>query len=140
MELFKNPFFLLSIFGTTVFFLTFITRHIVETAKPDWKKQADANDKKKSYISAGARWWNEVILYTLGPMFGVALALGLADTDYFPEQLKANTLVVVMSGICLGFTCGWFFKIFKKLLSKGSGVSEDELDDTPDVPDVPGGE
>ncbi len=140
MEYFKNPFFLLAIYGTAVFFLTLITRKIVETAKPSFKKQADANDAKKSYASTGARWWNEVVLYGLGPLFGVALALGMADTEYFPEALRANTLVVVMSGICLGFTCGYLFKIFKKILSKATGMKEGELDETTDLPDVPGGE
>ena len=138
MEYFKNPFFLLAIYGTAVFFLTFITRKIVETAKPDLKKQADANDAKKTYTTTAARWWNEVILYGLGPLFGVALALGMRDTDYFPEQLRSNTLVVVMAGICLGFTCGYLFKIFKKLLSRATGV--DELDKTSDIPKPPGGE
>ena len=140
MNLFQNPIFLLAIYGTAVFFLTLITRKIVETAKPDFKKQADANDKKVTYASSGARWWNEVILYGLGPLFGVVLALGMQDTEYFPEALRSNTLVVVMSGICLGFTCGYFFKIFKKLLSRGAGVTEEDLDKTTDLPKPPGGE
>jgi len=140
MEYFKNPIILFGVFGTAVFFLTFITRRIVETAKPTWKKQADENDKKVVYISTAARWWNDVILYTLGPTFGALLALGMADTDYFPEQLKGNTLVVIMSGICLGFTCGWFYKILKRGLARGAGVKEKELDDIPDVPEVPGDE
>lgn len=138
MDIFKNPLFLLGILGTTIFFLVFITRHIVEAAKPKWKKQADANDKKKSYLSTGARWWNEVILYGLGPFYGVILLLGLRD--YLPEEFKASTLIIVISGTALGFTCGYFFKIAKKILTKAAGMKDGELDETIDVPDVPGGE
>lgn len=140
MEMLKNPIFLLAVYGTACYVLTFITRKIVETAKPDLKKQADANSKKITYLSAGARWWNDVILYTLAPTFGAALALGLKDTDYFPDEFKGGTLVALMAGVCVGFTCGWFFKIFKKLLTRATGMKDGELDKTVDGPDVPGGE
>lgn len=138
MDLFKNPIFLLAVYGTACYVLTLLTRKIVETARPDFKKQADANDAKISYVNAGARWWNEAILYTLAPLFGVLLALGMCGTEYFPEVFKANKLVVVMAGLCVGFTCGWFFKIFKKLLSKASGFADGELDKKEDGPEIPG--
>ena len=134
--LFKNPVFLLAIYGTAVFFFSFITRKVIETWHPEFKKQADANDAKKSYATAGARWWNEVILYGLGPIFGVLLALGMKDTEYFPEELRSSTFVVVMAGVCLGFTCGYFYKIFKKILSRATGV--EDLDKAEDIPKPPG--
>jgi hypothetical protein len=140
MDFLKNPLFLIAIYATACYVLTFITRRIVETAHPDWKKQHDENDKKVTYSSKGARWWNGVILYTIGPSFGVVLALILRKSEYFPEDFKTSVTGAVVFGLVCGFTCSWFFKIFKKLLSRAAKVEEKELDETPDTPDVPGGE
>ena len=137
-DVLHKPWFLLAVYGTAIFFLTYSTRKIVETAKPELKKQADANDAKISYKSTGARWWNEVVLYSLGPFFGVVLAFSLRETEYFPAMFKANYALTAMAGICVGFTCGWFFKIFKKFVSRTTGV--ENLDSTVDVPKPPGGE
>lgn len=140
MEYLKNPIFLIAIYASACYVLTFLTRKVVETAHPDWKKQHDENDAKQTYTSKGARWWNGVILYTIGPFFGVVLALALRKTDYFPDEFKGDWLVAVVFGLVCGFTCSWFFKIFKKLLSRAAKVEESDLDKTMDNPDVPGGE
>lgn len=128
----KNPVFLLAVYATACYFLTFITRRIVETAKPDLKKEP--------YTSKFSLWWNDVILYSIAPAYGVGLALALRGTDYFPAELKGSALVAVMTGLVCGFTCSWFFKIFKRMLAKAAKVEEEELDDTPDTPAVPGGD
>lgn len=130
--IFKNPVFLLAVYATACYVLTFITRRIVETAKPDLKEEP--------YTSTFSRWWNDVILYTIAPVYGVVLALLLRKTDYFPEEVKGDWVVAVMFGLVCGFTCSWFFKIFKRMLAKAAKVEEKELDDTPDTPEVPGGE
>ncbi len=140
MEYLKNPIFLIAIYASACYVLTFITRRVVETANPDWKKQHDENDKKVTYTSKGARWWNGVILYTIGPFFGVVLALVLRKTEYFPEEFKTSVTGSIVFGLVCGFTCGWFFKIFKKLLSRAAKVDEADLDKTIENPKVPGGE
>ena len=65
MDFLKNPLLLIAIYATACYVLTFITRRIVETAKPDLKKVP--------YTSTFSRWWNGVILYTIGPFYGVVL-------------------------------------------------------------------
>lgn len=138
MDFLTHPLTLLSLYGAACYVLTFLVRRIVETAKPDLKKQADANDKKITYKTAGARWWNEVILYAIAPVIGVVLAVGLRDTDFFPDQFKSSWTVTLMAGVTVGFLCSLLFKIFKKLLTRAAGVDEADLEKPSDPPEVPG--
>ncbi len=140
MEFFKNPLFLIAVYASACYVLTLLTRKVVETAHPDWKNQAKAFAKGVPYKSKGARWWNGVILYSVGPAYGVVLALILRKSDYFPEEFKTSWTGAVVFGLVCGFTCSWFFKIFKKLLARAAKMEDGELDKTMDNPDVPGGE
>jgi hypothetical protein len=139
MEYFKNPLVLLAIYGTAVFFLTLFTRKIVETWNPDLKRQSDVNDPKKTYLSSAARWWNEVILYSLGPFFGVVLSFSMVTSEYFPDMFKGNWIVTAMAGLCVGFSCGWVYKLSKKFLARAMMIDETELDKSTDAPEPPGG-
>lgn len=139
-DFFTNPIVLVGFFAIACYVCTLITRKIVETAKPDLKKQADENDKKITYKTGAARWWNGVILYTIAPVFGVALALSLKDTQYLPSAFSESGMTAAMFGLGCGFLSGWFFKVFKKTLSKKTGVSEAELDKPVSTPPPPGGE
>lgn len=138
-NIFQNLLFLLSIYATACYVLTFITRRIVETAASSLKVKVDKDGQPLPYASKMAQWWNEVILYSIAPFFGVVLALSFSGTDYFPKELRGSKMVAVMTGLVCGFTCGWFFKIFKRILSQASKMEEKELDETPSTPDVPGG-
>jgi hypothetical protein len=135
-DFFKNPMVLVCFFASACFVLAFITRRIVEAARPDIKKQADENEMKITYTTAFARWWNTVILYALAPTWGVALALGLRSTEYLPESFRSPQPAVIF-GLVSGFLCGMFFKIFKKLLAKKVGFEEADLTTTQSGPPVP---
>lgn len=134
----NNPLVLLSIYGTACYVLTFFTRRIVETARPGLKKQADENSPNPTYLSVGARWWNGVVLYSLAPFWGVVLCFSLRDTSMFPSEFSAKGSLVFMSGITVGFTCSWFFKVFKRLLSRAADLEMSDFDNPPGTPQVPG--
>ena len=51
------------VLGVFIWIVTFLMRRFIETINPQLKKQADANSPKVTYLTTGARWWNEVILY-----------------------------------------------------------------------------
>lgn len=135
----QHPLVLLCLYMASCYVLTLLVRRVVETAAPSLKKQADANDKKITYATASARWWNEVILYCLAPVFGVALAAGLHDTDYFPGEFKTSCTAILMAGVTCGFLSGLAFKILKKLLQRAAGVTDAEVDGPISDQEVPGG-
>jgi hypothetical protein len=133
----QNPLVLLCVFGTACYVLTLLTRRIVETASPDLKKQADANDSKLSYKTTFSRWWNEVILYSISPVYGMLLALLLRKTILFPEEFQGSTTLVVMSGLTCGFLCSWFYKAIKRAFSSATHVPLNELDSPDSNPQPP---
>ena len=104
----------------------------------DLEPVAEDSEAKAMYGSNGARWWNEVTLYSLGPLYGTAIAHSLSSTEYLPDMFKANWMLVTMAGMSVGFFCGWGVKLWKKMFSKATGISEDELDKPVDLPDIPG--
>jgi len=139
MSYLKNPLVLLMVYVSACYVLTFLTRRIVEAWKPGLRKQADANAVEVSYLSNASRWWNEVILYTIAPAYGVVLALAMRTTDYFPSDFDGGYLVAIIVGLVCGFTCSWFFKVLKKVVSRAAKVEEEELDELPTTPRLPGG-
>lgn len=106
---------------------TFLARKIVETAVPSAKKQSDANDPKKSYLTAFSRWWNECILYTLPVIIGMITSL------CYPQDLKTSGKLVL--GALVGFFSAYVYKIVKKVISKKFDV---DLGDS-EAPPVIGG-
>ena len=137
MNILTHPLFLLGVFATACYVLTFITRRVVETAKPSFKKQADENDAKVTYSSGWARWWNQVILYAIAPAWGALLAFFLRDNEYFPASFRELD-AALMFGLGTGFLCGFLFKLLKRLLAKEVGVDIQELEGTSDPPVPPG--
>jgi drug/metabolite transporter (DMT)-like permease len=135
--LFQNPLVLVCLFASACYVLTFLTRRIVEAAKPDVRKQADENDKKVTYTTSFARWWNTVILYALAPGYGVLLALCLRGTDYFPPNFQ-ETAPAMLLGLVAGFLSGFLYKLLKKLIAGRAGVEEASLEGSSDDPSVPG--
>lgn len=99
------------VLGVAIFILTFMFRRIVESAQPKWKKQADANDPKSTYLTTWSRWWNEVILYILPVSFGIAS--GFIKSDFFFAGIgdKGGRLI-------FGAIVGWFSSFLYKLLRK----------------------
>jgi len=130
---FKNPLVLVGLFATACYVLTLITRRVVEAAKPDLKKQSDENSSKTTYASAWARWWNQVILYAIAPTYGVALALFMRGSEYFPEPLR-DTELAILFGMVAGFLCSFFFKLFKRMVVGHAGAAGDGLDKGSDPP------
>lgn len=130
-SLLSNPLVLVVMFGVGCYVTTFITRRVVEAWKPSLKKQNDENNKNETYTSTGARWWNTVILYALGPFYGVVGALALKSADFFPQSFR-ETAPVVLLGLVSGFLAGFCYKLLKRILARGVGVKEDiEDEDSP---------
>lgn len=116
------------VLAVSIFILTYFIKRIVQTAMPWWVKQHDENSPKVTYLTRGARWWNEVILYLLPVALGV-LAGALLHSNFFFDGIGDK-------GGRLGFGggVGWFsgvlYKIVKKLLWQKAG-----LEITPDLGD-----
>ncbi len=103
-----------------IFIFTFILKRVVETAMPWLRKQHDENSPKVTYLTTGARWWNEVVLYLLPVTLGVLIG-AFIHSDFFFDGIGDK-------GGRLGFGggVGWFsgvlYKILKKLLWQKFGL------------------
>ena len=102
---------------------TFFARRIIETALPDLKKLADANDPEPTYKTTFSRWWNEVILYALAPGLGalsglmeITLIHGDGDASIGPMSSR------VVYGVVIGWFSSFLYKLLKKLAKKTTGV------------------
>ena len=108
------------VLAVAIFIFTFLLKRVVETAAPWLKKQHDENSPKVTYLTTGARWWNEVILYLLPVTLGV-LAGALLKSEFFFDGIGDK-------GGRLGFGggVGWFsgllYKILKKLIRQKFGL------------------
>lgn len=122
-ELLKSLFFQFGLFCTACYALTTITRRFVEAGKPTLKQ-------KDPYTSAFSRWWNEALLYAVGPVWGIVLALCIRNTEFFPQDFRVWTSSVVF-GLACGFISSFVYKLFKKALAKEANVEVDVDTDSP---------
>jgi hypothetical protein len=123
------------VLGVAIFIFTFLARRIVESAQPKWKKQADANDPKTTYLTAWSRWWNEVILYVMPVAFG--LASGFIKSDFFFAGIgdKGGRLIF---GAMVGWFSSFLYKCLRKVVKQRLGVDIVPDTGTGDV-DTPAG-
>lgn len=122
------------IFGLACWILTFFTRRIVETAKPDLAMQADENHPTPSYKTKLARWWNQVILYAIPVFWGMTTA-GLAKMYPFPKGIDTLSGRLFF-GMVVGFFSGFMFKLVRRFVGRKFDIDLDDEDDPP----VAGGE
>lgn len=97
------------VLAVTVYIITFFIRRIVETAKPDIKKQADENDPSPTYLTPMSRWWSKVILPAIPVLAGILLG-----TFKVPYLFDAPGLEASSSYMFFGGVVGWFSTMLYK--------------------------
>jgi len=123
------------VLGVALFAAVFMIRRIAETAFPKLKKQADANAPKTTYLTAFARWWNEVILYFLPVALG--LGCGFIKSDFFFAGIgdKGGRLIF---GAMVGWFSSFLYKLLRKVVKQKMGIDLVPDSGTGDI-DTPAG-
>ncbi len=105
--------------AVAVVVLTFFIRRIVETVRPELKKQADANDKEPTYLTSMARWWNTVILYAIPVTLGACAAF--INSDFLHGDIKdLGGRLLFQGGV--GWFASFMYKVLRKVILKKTGV------------------
>ncbi len=107
------------VLGLFIWIFTLFTRRLVENIAPWLKKQADANSPKITYATAGARWWNEVILYAIPVVYG-CLA-GFMKNDFLFGPVAGLGARIMFGGVT-GYFSGFLYKIIRKVIHKKLGI------------------
>lgn len=136
---FSSPWFTLILLGVGCYVLTFITRRIFETAFPKLKAQVIPGDAaakgthlegmptvggSEVFLSAISRWWNQVILYALAPLWGLALVVMCHGEKFYPEEFKP-WIVSILIGLVMGFFSGFCVKLLKKIFLDKVGATDE---------------
>lgn len=121
-----------AILALSVVILTFFIRRIVETAVPSVKKKADENEIGVTYSTQFARWWNQVILYSVPVIVGACIGLLKVPYLFNIEGMETRGARVFFGGV-VGWLSSYIYKIVRMTLKKKTGV---DLEPTPSV--VPG--
>jgi hypothetical protein len=108
------------VLAMAVFILTWIVRAIVENAWPTLKKRADANSPSVTYLTAGARWWNEVVLYMVPVTIGGIFGLTVSSPFLFGDITGLSTKVTL--GGVVGWLASFLYKILRKAIKQKTGV------------------
>lgn len=108
------------VLAVSIFILVFVLKRVVESALPQWKKQHDENSPKITYLTRGARWWNEVILYLLPVLLG-CLAGAFLKSDFFFDAIGDKGGRIGFGG-GVGWFSGFLYKLLKKLLWQKFGL------------------
>lgn len=107
------------VLGLAIFIITFFTRRVIESIFPRLKKQSDANSPTLTYMSPMARWWNEVILYALPVLYG--MAGGFIKSDFFYDGI--DTIGAKISfGVVVGWFSGFLYKLIRKVIAQKFGI------------------
>lgn len=107
--------------GCAIIIVTFFARRIVELSVPSLKKQAHENDKKLTYKTKAAEWWNGVVLYALPVIAGIAGAM--VWQDFFCSGAAAESLKDAgMFGAIIGWFSSFLYKVIRKTLKKKTGI------------------
>ncbi len=152
MESIFTPMLVVAVVATACFIMTFLVRKVVETGWPALKPmKITADDAAKGtaleasrtsgnvaiYSSKMAQWWNEVILYAMSPIWGGLFGFAMRNVTFFPEEVRGAPFAV-MFGVCVGFMCGFFFKLLKKLFLDKAGITDASALPSSSVPPPPG--
>lgn len=107
------------VLGLGVFIATFFLRRVVEMLLPSWKKRADANDPKLTYLTEGSRWWNEVLLYAIPVLLGCAA--GFLKSDFLFPGLNDLGAKILFGG-AVGWFSSFLYKALRKALKEKVGI------------------
>jgi len=113
--------------AVAVVVITFFVRRVVETLRPELKKQADENDPKITYKTKLAMWWNTVILYAIPVLLGACTAL--FNSDFLHGDIKdLGGRLLFQGGV--GWFAGFLYKILRKMIVQRTGVDIQPSDPT----------
>ncbi len=105
--------------AVAVVILTFFTRKIVESIRPNLKKRANEMQAAPMYASATGMWWNEVILYAIPVLYGAAFAF-VKSSFLHHDVMDFGGKLAFCGGI------GWFssllYKGVRKVILQKTGV------------------
>lgn len=139
MEFFQSPIFVFVLLGVSCYILTFIVRRVIETAFPRVKsKVISGADAVKGtelegmptvggsevFPTAISRWWNQVILYTIAPFWGVVMVCLFHGEKFYPEILRPWVITIPMGLFC-GFFSGLMVKVLKKIFLDRVGATDE---------------
>lgn len=108
------------VLGIAIFIAVFFIKRIVEGAMPWLKKQHDENSPKITYLTTGARWWNEVMLYLFPVLLG-CLAGAFLKSDFFFDAIGDKGGRIGFGG-GVGWFSGFLYKLLKKLIWQKFGL------------------
>lgn len=135
----SNPLVLCVVLGVVCYFLTLITRRIVETAWPSVRssvipseeavKGTELKDERtvgatEIFHTAFARWWNQVILYVLPVFYGAVGMLLIRGSKFYPEPFR-HWVVCIFVGSACGFFSGLMVKVLKKIFLDKMGITDE---------------
>ena len=106
------------VLGVAIFIATFFLRRLVENAAPWLKKQNDVNSPLVTYITTGARWWNEVILPVVPVVFGILAAF--LNSDFFFDGIGDKGGKFLFA-ICVGWFSSFLYKALGRVLKQKLG-------------------
>ena len=113
------------VFAAVCWIGTFLIRRVVETTWPSLKKAASELSAAPTYNSAISSYWNQVILYFIPPVLGLAAAM-LATMYPFPPGIQSLSGRAFF-GVTVGFFSGFLFKLVKPVLTRAFGVKDTDL-------------
>lgn len=124
------------VLGISIFIATFFFRKIVETLVPRLKKQADENAPGVTYLTATARWWNDVFLHLL-PVLAGAVS-GIMRSEFFFAGIgdKGGR---VLFGIVVGWFSSFLYKLLQRVIQQRLGVNISPDADSTRPPPLPTG-
>lgn len=105
------------------YILTWLTRRLFETWKPDLKPIK--KNRTEVYKTNFARWWNSFILYLIPPVWGVVAGLLLFSHLTWPKGFESLQAVTFFGMVC-GWLSGMLYKLFVKALLKKLGVKDEK--------------
>lgn len=111
--------------AVAVVIATFFIKRIAELTHPKLKKTKQVGGEGKEVIRATAYanklslWWNEVILYAIPVLVGALFALSSSEF-LFGDIDTVGGKAMFSAGV--GWFSGFFYKIFRKLVLKKTGV------------------
>jgi hypothetical protein len=108
------------VLAMAIYISTFFIKRMVQTAMPWLAKQHDANSPKVTYLTSGARWWNEVILYMLPVVLGVLVGAFIHSEFFFDGIGDKGGRLGFGGGV--GWFSGILYKILNKLMKQRAGL------------------
>jgi len=116
-----------AIIAIVVVIVGFFTKRTVEMCWPWLRPVANEMSHKPMYTNKGALWWNQIGLYALPVMVGMAIGFVAKEPFLYGPDLKTTSGRVFYAA-----TVGWFadflYEVISKALQKSTGVSLPDAD------------